>query len=482
MEITAEKEGVRAQASEPRRLPPGSVGPLKWKDCMLLGLGGFSLFFGSMTIQSMAIPVYQMLLGVTPVMLGLAMTIPRLWDAFLDPVVGRLSDNFRSKWGRRRPFIVLGAISMGISYGLIWMVSPDWTEGQKVAYFIATALLFYTCDTFFAIPYQSLMYESTPDYHERTKVTGSYAFWGKVADLSSGWIFPLSQIALFSSPIVGIRWVGWGVGIFVLGLIGMIPGIFGKERYYHAAVTQAKVSLKAALGAALRNKALIILMALCLLKVMPSMLASSMDHYLLVYYMNGGDIALGSSWKAALTTAYGVVGILSIPVLQGLARKFGKREAMAAVYGLVILAGFGKWFLFVPGHTWIVLLDAVLSAPIWIGLSMLIPSMLADVCDDDELKSGFRREGTFGAIYNWIVKLGVTFAFLGTGLMLELVGFDSKQGAAQSSDTFFWMRFSFAGVTVVSAILGVFVSLLYPISRERSAETRRLLEERRGLV
>lgn len=471
----------RPAANEPR-VPQRKAEPLTLGARVLLGMGGFSLFFGSITIQSMAIPVYQMMLGVTPVMLGLAMTVPRLWDAFLDPVVGRLSDNYRSRWGRRRPFIVLGAISMGVSYGLIWMVSPEWTEMQKVAYFIVTALLFYTCDTFFAIPYQSLMYESTPDYNERTKVTASYAMWGKVADLSSGWIFPLSQLAIFSSPIIGIRWVGWGVGIFVLGVVGMIPGIFGRERYYEKAVTQVKVSLRSAMGAALRNNALLILMALCMLKVMPSMLASSMDHYLLVYYMNGGDIAAGSSWKAALTTAYGVVGLISIPVLQMLARRYGKREAMAMVYGLVIVAGFGKWFLFVPGHTWIVLLDAVLSAPIWIGLSMLIPSMLADVCDDDELKSGLRREGTFGAIYNWIVKVGVTFAFLGTGVMLEMVGFDSKLGAAQAPETFFWMRFSFAGVTVVSAVLGVIVALLYPISRERAARTRGLLEERRGQV
>lgn len=476
MELTVEE--IRPAAKSVIRNPA----PLGVGARLLLGMGGFSLFFGSITIQSMAIPVYQMLLGVTPVMLGLAMTVPRLWDAFLDPVVGRLSDNFRSRWGRRRPFIVAGAISMGISYGLIWMVAPEWSETQKVAYFIATALLYYTCDTFFAIPYQSLMYESSPDYNERTKVTASYAMWGKVADLSSGWIFPLSQLAIFSSPIVGIRWVGWGVGLFLLGAVGMIPGIWGRERYYHAAVAQPKVSLRSALVSALRNKALLILMGLCMLKVMPSMLASSMDHYLLVYYMNGGDIAAGSSWKAALTTAYGIVGLLSIPVLQGLSRRYGKREAMAMVYALVIMAGFGKWFLFVPGHTWIIFLDAILSAPIWIGLSMLIPSMLADVCDDDELRSGQRREGTFGAIYNWIVKLGITFAFLGTGLLLQLVGFDSKLGAEQAPETFFWMRFSFAGVTVVSAILGVIVALMYPISHERASHTRRLLEERRGQV
>lgn len=445
-------------------------------------MGGMPLSFGNITVQSMAIPVYQMMLGVSPTLLGLALTLPRLWDAFLDPVVGSISDNFRSRWGRRRPFIVGGAIAMGLSYGLIWMVSPDWSEWGKIAYFMVTALLFYTCYAFFSIPYQSLTYESSPDYDERTRVMAHYAVWGKIADLSSGWIFPLSQLALFASPIIGIRSVGWGVGIFILALVGMIPGLFGRERYYHAATSQTKVKLRAALSSALRNRALLVLMGLCLLKVMPSMLASSMDHYLLVYYMNTGDVAVGTSWKAALTTTYGLVGLASIPILGALAHRYGKKATMAIVYGLVILAGFGKWFLFVPGHTWIVLLDAVLSAPIWIGLSMLIPSMLADVCDDDELKSGQRREGTFGAVYNWIVKAGISFAFLGTGLLLDFVGFDSKLGGHQAPETFFWMRFSFAGVTVVSAILGVIVALLYPITRERAEETRRLLELRRGTV
>jgi len=448
----------------------------------LIGVGGLPIFFGNITVQSMAIPVYQMMLGVSPTLLGIALTIPRLWDAFLDPVVGNFSDNFRSRWGRRRPFIVLGAIAMGLTYGLIWMVSPEWSHGTQITYFIVTALLFYTSYAVFSVPYQGLTYESTPDYNERTRLMAFYTAWYKVGDLSYGWLFPLSQLAIFAGPVLGIRVVGWAVAIFILAGIGVIPGIWGKERYYAQAATQAKAPLTPTLKAAARNPALLIIIALCLLKVMPSMLASSMDHYLLVYYMHDGNIALGSSWKAALSTTYGVVGLLTIPILAWSANRFGKKAAMVGVYGLVVIAGFGKWFLFVPGHEWIVLLDAVFSAPIWIGLSMLLPSMIADACDEDELKSGFRREGTFGAVYNWIIKFGISFAFLGTGLLLDLVGFDSKLGSHQAPETFFWMRFSFASVTVVSALLGVLVALAYPITRERAAETRRLLELRRGGV
>jgi len=440
------------------------------------------MFFGNITVQSMAIPFYQMMLGVSPAVLGFALLIPRLWDAFLDPVLGNVSDNFRSRFGRRRPFIVLGAIAMGISYGLIWMVSPDWSSTAKVAYFIATALLFYTCYAVFSVPYQALTYESSPDYNERTRVMAHYTAWYKVGDLTYGWVFPLSQLAIFATPILGIRITGWVVGIGVLAGLGAIPGLFGRERYYHRAEAQPRTELRLGLKAAAGNKALLIIIALCMLKVMPSMLASSMDHYLLVYYMNHGDVALGSSWKAALSTTYGIVGLITIPLLSWFATRYGKRIAMTALYGLVVIAGVGKWFLFVPGHTWVVLLDAVFSAPIWIGLSMLLPSMIADVCDEDELQSGNRREGTYGAVYNWIVKFGISFAFFGTGILLDLVGFDSKLGGHQSEHTFFWMRFSFAAVTIVSAIAGIIVALNYPISRQRAEQTRRLLEVRRGTV
>lgn len=464
----------------PRAVPKAPAAlPLRAKT--VLGVGGLPVCYGY-NVQGMAISFYQMLLGVNPAMLGFALLIPRLWDAMLDPIVGNFSDNFRSRFGRRRPFIVMGAIAMGISYGLIWMVSPSWSDGAKVAWFIATALLFYTCYAIFSVPYQGLTYECSPDYNERTRVMAHCAAWYKVGDLTGGWIFPLSQLAIFATPILGIRITGWAVGLLVLAGLGVLPGLFGRERYYHKAETQTKTRFLEAMKAAVADKALLIIVALCLLKVVPSMLASSMDHYLLVYYMNHGDVTVGSSWKAALSTTYGVVGLITIPILSWFATHYGKRLAMAGLYALVIVAGFGKWFLFVPGHTWVVLLDAIFSAPIWIGLSMLLPSMIADVCDEDELRSGHRREGTYGAVYNWIVKFGISFAFLGTGLLLDLVGFNSKLGGNQSEHTFFWMRFSFAAVTIVSAVIGILVALNYPISRQRAADTRRLLELRRGTV
>lgn len=463
-----------------------AIDKISFGEKVTIGTGGLPVHFGSITVQSMAIPVYQMMMGVNPALLGVALAIPRLWDAFVDPIMGHVSDNYRSRWGRRRPFIVAGAITMGIAYALIWLVPTGWGEMAKIGYLIASALLFYTCYAVFSIPYQSLTYEASPDYNERTRVMAHYTVWYRMGDLTYGWIFPLSQklfaIGLVATPLLGIHVMGGLIGLFVFAGIGVIPGLFGKERYYKQASTQAKVRFWPAFVDATRNKALLIIISLALLKIVPNMLASSMDQYLLVYYMFDGNIEVGQAWKAALSTAFGVVGLISIPILGALANRYGKKMAIVIVYTLAMIGGIGKWFIFVPGHRYTILLDAICNAPIWVGLSMLLPSMIADACDEEELKRGQRTEGMFGAVYNWILKAGTSLAFLGTGILLNLVGFDSKLGGEQSPETFFWMRFSFAAVTVVSAIFGVLVALRYPITKERALETRRLLEERRGLV
>jgi GPH family glycoside/pentoside/hexuronide:cation symporter len=295
-------------------------------------------------------------------------------------------------------------------------------------------------------------------------------------------MFAASQTGYFSSPMLGVRVMNWLLAILLIAVPGVLPGLLGRERYYKQAVTQGKDRFWRSFGAAIRNKALLILMLLALLKLLSNMIASSMDHYLFVYYMHDGDIAVGSYWKGILSTGYALMGFASIPAVAWLSGRIGKKGAILTLYALTVVAGFGKWMLFRPGTGWWILLDPLLSAPIMAGITMVIPSMMADVCDTDELSSGRRREGMFGAVFLWIQKAGVALAFFGTGLVLELAGFDTKLGGNQSPETFFWMRGMLAGVTSATAAVGFVVALLYPITSRAAAETRRLLEERRGKV
>ena len=430
----------------------------------------------------MAVPVYQMMLGVNPAWLGMVLAIPRLWDAFIDPLVGNLSDNWRSRYGRRRPFIVVGAFTMALTYGTIWMVSPAWSEKGKLAWLLGTSLLFYTCYAIYSVPYQSLTYEMSPDYDERTLVMGHSSFWAKAGEFIYQWVFWASQLALFATPMLGVRVMNWLVAVFVLGVVGSLPGLLGRERYFKRAATQEKVLFWPAFRAALSNKALVVLMVLTLLKLFANMVGSSMDYYLLVYYMSGGDLVQGTYWKGILSSAYAVVGFASIPLLAWMSKRIGKRATILAIYALVVVAGVGKWFLFTPGIGWWLLIDPLLSGPVLVAITMVIPSMMADVCDDDELKHGQRREGMFGAVFMWMQKTGIALAFLGTGLALNYVGFDSKLGGHQTPETFFWMRALLAGATSLTAAIAVVVVFFYPITRERAEATRRELEARRGAV
>jgi GPH family glycoside/pentoside/hexuronide:cation symporter len=467
-----------------------------------LGLGMLPFFFGQTAVASFAIPVYQMTLKIAPSLLALALTLPRFWDAFIDPIVGRASDNFRSRWGRRKPFIVVGAFLQAVAFGFIWMVPKGWSELWTVSYLIVSLLVFYACYSVYSVPLVTLGYEMTADYQERTRVSAFSAFFGKAGEFLYQWIFPLTSLAIFASVMQGVRVVGWVVGIFIMGLVGVIPGLFVKERYFKRAAQQEKVRIWPSLKASFQNRAFVVLVALTILQIVAGMLASNIDYYLLVYYMSGGHVAHGAIWKGVLSTGYAVLGIGLIYPATWLANKYGKHTTLAFAFGLVLIGAVGKWVLFTPGHDWSftlplffrdpvhvvvnnnwkILIDPLFCGPVWIAINMLTPSMLADVCDDDELRHGQRREGVFGAIFSWIQKTGYSLAFFGAMSSLQLTGFNAELGGAQTPGTFLGLRLILTISTAVWAIGALALILFYPLTRKRAYEIRDQLEARRGRI
>ncbi|MEM9158340.1 MAG: MFS transporter [Verrucomicrobiota bacterium] len=474
-----------------------------------LGVGQLPVFLGNTCSKSFAVPVYQMTLGLNLNLMAVAMFIPRIWDAFTDPLMGRISDNFRSRYGRRKPFIFVGAVLMGLSFGAMWMV-PESLRGNDWAlmvYLVVGMLVFYTCFTLFSVPLYSLSYEMTPDYDERTSVGGFMGFFHKCGEFLYNWIFPLTGLAIFASVMEGVRWVGWGVGIFLLLGLGVIPALFVKERYQKVANAQEKVRILPSLKESLRNRAFLVLLGLTICQVLAGMFASQIDYYLLVYYMSDGDVGLGSIKKGLLSSGYSIVGIAGIPVVLWLSKKYGKKGTLILIYSLVIIGGVLKWWIFTPGqwfpflNDWIdavpflgdwlpdtrgvefkILLDPIFSGPVWIALGMLTPSLLADICDDDEWRHGVRREGMFGALFSWVQKLGFSVSFSLSFVTLSLTGFDEEMGGSQSPETFFMMRLILCVSPVLFAAIAIALMRRYPLTKERHAEIRSALEKRRGRV
>lgn len=462
-----------------------------------VGTGGLTIFLGNNSVNALAMPFYNMILGVSSGLVGMALMIPRIWDAFTDPLMGNITDTFQSKFGRRRPFIILGAILMGLTFGAIWMVPTGWGEPAQVAWFIVTNLLFYTAFTIFSVPFVSLTYEMSPDYDERTSVQGYVTFWSKTGELLYQAVIPLATLImswkymkdggdlLDAEKIEGIRFVTATYAALGMAVFGSLPAVFGRERYYELSLKERggeKFSIFKNIKQAFSSKPFVLLCTLSVATMFAGMFASCMDHYLLVYYMFDGDIAEGSIWKLIVTIGYAVIGFIGIPFIVWICKKFTKLQALQFVYALMILNSILRWFVFQPGHQYWIWLDPLTGGLFWIGVGTVMQAMMADVCDDDELRNARRREGMFGAIFWWSTKLAIALSWGFAGVLLGWIGFDSKADTTWTNQTFLSMRLSMCLGAAIPA-LGCFVLMIfYPLTKKKADENRTRLEARRGEV
>lgn len=496
-----------------RRTRPEDRVPFAQK--VALGVGAVPYTTGTQIFQVMALPIFQIFLGVHPVLVGLALTVPRFLDAISDPFMGFISDNFRSRWGRRRPFIVLGAVLLAATFAAIWLVPAEWAPGFEEAaavqaereitradmvmfvWLLATGLLFYLAYTVYSVPLMGLSYEMTPDYHERTRVMVYWGFFTMLGNLGINWYYPLTEHKQwFDNPLEGARVVSLVVGIAMFIGLGLLPGLFARERFYHAVAKQKKIRLVPAILETLRSRPMLMLLGMTLSLAFVGAMASALALYIVMFHVCGGDREVGSILNAWNGVGFQVVGFVLLPLLPWLVGRMGKRGLMFLVLSLAALGGVAKWFIFSPDlffdlplPAWlsdgtlrlhVLLLDPLLSGPIWVALGVIVPSMMADLCDVDEYEYGNRREGIFGAVFLWMQKIGFSLTFLFTGLAIWLSGFNERLGADQPEHTMFVMRLCFAGFSTLAMLLGMVFLVFYNVSEQRAYEVRALLEQRRG--
>jgi len=444
---------------------------------LALGVGFFAMFFAQQSVSVLAIPFYQMTLGVDPFLLGLALTLPLLLGTLLGPWVGHLSDHYQSSFGRRRPFILVASWACCLLFGLIWMVPTGWGELAQLLYFVIFSLLFYVAATFMSVPMTCLSYEMSPDYHQRTEIMGFTTYFLKLGSLLYQWLFPLAQLAIFSSVFVGIRYVGWGVALFIFGLLGTLAACYSKEVIQRSSVAFPAVTLRQSLKTLKANKGLRVLLLLTVIQMAGGAFTASMDYYLLVYFIAEGDIAQGAIFKGWLSMAYAAFGFLTVPLITTLSSRLGKVKALQLIYLLTLVGGVGKWFIFTPqGYGWI-WLDALLCTAAWTAMTMLIPSMMADLCDEDELTHGQRREGVFVAIHSWVTSLSAALALLLAGLSLNLIGFDAQLAAAQKPDSILAMRLILALGTFLFALCSLLMLRGFHLDAKSSQQISLALAE-----
>ena len=450
---------------------------------LAVGAGGFPVQNGGLIVQYMAQPIFQIFLGLNPALFGLAMTIPRIWDAFTDPLMGRISDRTKSRYGRRRPYVFLGSIAVALSFLTIWMVPQNMSEMGTFLWLTVTSVLFFTAFTVYSVPFNALVYEQTPDYHERTRLMFYFALFYNIGNLCVNWYVPATNWSGFGNSLVGARWIAFGLALIVFFGMGILPAIFGKERFYEVAQKEnKKIGFIKAIGQAASSKPMMGLVGIVFALNFCGTIAGSIAMYIVIYYVKAGDVAGGLVLNAWNGTGFAIVGFLGIFVLRALALRFGKRRAMLFVLALTAIGGISKWYIFTPDYPHLLLLDAVLNGPVWVSLGVIVPSMIADLCDWDEYKFGERREGIISSVFTWITKFGTSFTFLVSGVALHFSGFDEALGADQPDGTITVLRLFFVGASVLAPILAIFCLRLYNITEETAYNIREELETRRGDV
>jgi glycoside/pentoside/hexuronide:cation symporter, GPH family len=199
-----------------------------------------------------------------------------------------------------------------------------------------------------------------------------------------------------------------------------------------------------------------------------------------VYHVHGGDAKAAAAIQGWNGTAYHVTTLLTLPLITWASTRFGKRRTLFACLLLPFFGTLTKWFTYTPEYPWLQLLTPVLLAPGMACLWTLLGSMVADICDVDELKHGERREGLFGAVYGWVFKLGLSAALVIGGYVLDWTGFDAALGGAQSPGTLTAIRVVFTVVPAFGIAVALVLVARFPITEADARATRAALERRRG--
>lgn len=447
---------------------------------------------------------YAQVVGLPAQTVGFAIMLALILDAFIDPIVGQLSDNTRSKWGRRHPWMYAAAIPVAVSYLLIWNPPTDWSQPMQVVYLVAVAVLIRSFISCYEIPSAALAAELTTEYDERTRLLSYRYLFGWCGGLAmyglALFVFLKPTAEYATGQLNPAGYANYGIfagGLMLFAILVTSIGTHGQIRYLRAPpserITLGRLSRELFGAMANRNFAMIFAAAIFLYAGIG--LGFAINLYFSTYFweFTAREIALFSF--SSLTAA-----ILAWIIAPRLAQRFEKRTVAMTLIPLGLAFGIGPIVLrlvaaFPPndatvatpfsfgGVPWtphlnflIIWVTNVLSVGLGIIGNILFSSMIADVVEDSELKTGRRQEGVFFAAIAFAAKATTGFGILASGLIIGAIAFPTgaKPGAV---DVEILRNLGLIYVPVQIVLYGTATLLLlgYGISRASHADTLRKL-------
>jgi len=407
--------------------------------------------------------------GLAPGAAAIAIFVGRSWDYINDPIIGHISDRTRTRWGRRRPFLLFGAVPFGLAFSMLWWRPPFSGQAALVAYYAVSYLLFDTAATFAYMPYFALTPELTPDYDERTALT-SYRMFFSIFGSLVAFTIPLLIIGEFRPGSADrVRTMGWiFAAVSVLPLLLTFFGTREQERY----MTFEQPSLKASLRAAARNRPFRFSAGLFLLTwVSISILESTLLFF--VKYV----VQREAQNDVIMATIF-ITAIFALPFWEYASRRWDKKRAYIA--GIAFWAVVQLCIMSLgPGTGLALLLGLCVLAGIGVSAAHVLPwSIIPDAIEWDELQTGERHEGMFYSLVTLMQKVASSIALPLVLLLLEFTGY-VPNAAEQPVSALTGIRLVVGPIPAVLLCAGIAFAWLYPLSRDRYGEVRQQLEARR---
>jgi glycoside/pentoside/hexuronide:cation symporter, GPH family len=455
------------------------IPPLRFSTKLAFGAGDFGTavtanlqaFFSLFFLTSVA--------GLNPAWAGSILLVSKVWDAVNDPIVGTLSDRTHTRWGRRYPWMVAGAIPLGLTFFLQWIVPTD-QPWLLFAYYVGMGLLFNTAFTAVNLPYTALTPELTRDYDERTSLNSfrfAFSIGGSILSL-------LLAQAIFSSvkdPQMQYLWLG-GLG----GLMAVFPvfwsvwGTWGRSRLvsqYYPPLQESNLPLRRQLKVLLANRAFLYVVGLYLCSWLAVQITSAVLPFFVVDWLRLPQTTF--TWVALAVQG---TALLMLPFWSRCSQRWGKKATYFAGMLLWLIAELGL-VLLQPTQTGLLWPLAVLAG-MGVSTAYLIPwSMMPDVIELDELQTGERHEGLYYSLMVLLQKFGLALGLFLVGKALDLAGYlPSSAGQPlpiQPELALLAVRLTVSAVPAVCLGLGLILAWRYPLSRERHAEVLLQLAERR---
>ncbi|MEW6403539.1 MAG: MFS transporter [Chloroflexota bacterium] len=399
-----------------------------------------------------------------------AIGLSRLWDAVNDPLFGLLSDRIRTRWGRRRVLLLFGSMPLGISFMLMWIVPPFEQVGLAV-YYALTFIMFDTAFTIVHVGYNSLTPELTSDYDERSSLNGYRMVFSISGTLGA---IILATVLGWTITDTRVLYLLLGIG---LGIVSIIPPliVFGITREKPAERLPPPLPLMAALKQILGNRPFRIVMGLYLLSWTTASIQAAVLVYFANYHMRVPDQA-----NYFVLAAEGSA-ILFIPLIVRISQRLDKRRAfiIGSISWVVVLLAISA----LPSdQLGLAYLLAVLAG-FGIATAYVVPwSMVPDLIEYDEIRTGQRREGSYYAFASFFQKLATAAALWGMGQALAFTGYVTPHLSGslpvQPPSAVNAIRLFIGPVPAVLLFLAVLFAWKYPITRESHRATLRELAER----